>query len=555
MVDGKCSKQFPKDFVEKTFAAPDGYPHYRRRNDGKFVEKQGVQLDNRYVVPYNPYLSKKYNAHINVEICSSIKSCKYLYKYVYKGPDTASVALESGCRKEGTVKKGDEIEKFVNSRFITTSESFWRICGFDVHGRDPSIQRLAVHEQNLQMVTFNEENTEEAISNPKDTTLLAWFTLNQNDPDARHLKYHEIPEHYVWNSQQHKWTKRQKGRCIGRMYTTNPPQGERHYLYLLLHHIPGALDFTDLKMSPDGTIQRTYKEASMKLSLLESDDEWDQCLSEAAISFMPKQLRSLFVTILIFGEPAKPEVLWDKYKEVMGEDILRQGSISISVSTQDLRQYVDNEVLILLQDELEGMGTCLEKFGLPTPDLQNRIQRIPKVIQDEMFDISVQRGISEIKCSHLNTDQHNAFCKIMKAVEDENHTERLFFLNAPGGYGKTFLIEALLSTVQGMEKIALAIASSGIAAELLEGGRTAHSRFKIPIPVNESSVCSISLQSNDAKLLQKTSLIIWDEIMMAHAHQVDCVDRSLRDIRKVNKPFGGIPTVFSGDPRQILPVV
>ena len=40
MVDGKCSKQFPKDFVEKTFAAADGYPHYRRRNDGKFVEKK-----------------------------------------------------------------------------------------------------------------------------------------------------------------------------------------------------------------------------------------------------------------------------------------------------------------------------------------------------------------------------------------------------------------------------------------------------------------------------------------------------------------------------------
>ena len=117
--------------------------------------------------------------------------------------------------------------------------------------------------------------------------------------------------------------------------------------------------------------------------------------------------------------------------------------MSTSVSTQDLRQYVDNEVLIMLQDELEGMGTCLEKFGLPTPDLQNRIQRIPKVIQDEMFDVSVQIGISEIKCSHLNTDQQNAFCKIMQAVEDENHTERLFFLNATGGYGTTLLIEAL----------------------------------------------------------------------------------------------------------------
>ena len=67
-------------------------------------------------------------------------------------------------------------------------------------------------------------------------------------------------------------------------------------------------------------------------------------------------------------------------------------------------------------------------------------------------------------------------------------------------------------------------------------------------------MCSISLQSNDAKLLQETSLI-WDEIMMAHVDQVDCVDRSLGDIRKVDKSFGGIVTVFSGDPRQILPVV
>ena len=77
------------------------------------------------------------------------------------------------------------------------------------------------------------------------------------------------------------------------MYTTSPSQGERHYLHLLLHHIPGAMSFTDLKVSPDGTIQSTYKEAAMKLGLLESDDEWDQCLSEAAVSFMPKQLCSL----------------------------------------------------------------------------------------------------------------------------------------------------------------------------------------------------------------------------------------------------------------------
>ena len=100
MVDGMCSKKFPKDFAEQTFADSDGYPQYRRRNDGKFIEKNGVSLDNRYVVAYNPYLSTKYNAHINVEICSSIKSCKYLYKYVYKGPDMASVSTRVANPKQ-----------------------------------------------------------------------------------------------------------------------------------------------------------------------------------------------------------------------------------------------------------------------------------------------------------------------------------------------------------------------------------------------------------------------------------------------------------------------
>ena len=121
IVDGKCSKKFPKAFVEKTFAAADGYPYYRRRNDGKSVVKNGISLDNRYVVPYNPYLSKKYNGHINVEICST-------------GPDMASVSMEADSDKK------DEIVKFVNSRFLTASESFWRIYSFDVHGRDPGIQ-------------------------------------------------------------------------------------------------------------------------------------------------------------------------------------------------------------------------------------------------------------------------------------------------------------------------------------------------------------------------------------------------------------------------------
>ena len=138
-------------------------------------------------------------------------------------------------------------------------------------------------------------------TNPKNTTLLAWFKLNQVDADAWMLKYHEIPEHYVWNQSQHCWTKRKR-----RRYTTNPSHGERHYLNILLHHIPGAKSFDDLKMSSYGMLLSSFKETAIAYGLFKSDAEWNNCLSEASISFMPKQLQSLFVNNLIFGQPAKP---------------------------------------------------------------------------------------------------------------------------------------------------------------------------------------------------------------------------------------------------------
>ena len=183
MEDDKCTKKFPKDFTDVTKES-DGYPQYRRRNDGKYVTKNGVPLDNRYIVPYNPYLAKKYNAHINVEICSTINSCKYLYKYVYEGPDMASVQVVGSQadpvdnNTDTKPKEQDEIKRFVNLQFITASEAYWRISGNDVHGREPSIQRLAIHKENMQTVYFQENDVAEAVTNPKNTTLFAWFKLN-----------------------------------------------------------------------------------------------------------------------------------------------------------------------------------------------------------------------------------------------------------------------------------------------------------------------------------------------------------------------------------------
>jgi hypothetical protein len=86
MHNGLCSKKYPKQFQETTSNNNDGYPIYRRRNNGRtFVNGSGEEYDNRYIVPYNSVLSTAFDCHINVEICSSIQAIKYIYKYIYKG--------------------------------------------------------------------------------------------------------------------------------------------------------------------------------------------------------------------------------------------------------------------------------------------------------------------------------------------------------------------------------------------------------------------------------------------------------------------------------------
>src|SRR6266496_1113392 len=124
-----------------------------------------------------------------------------------------------------------------------------------------------------------------------------------------------------------------------------------------------------------------------------------------------------------------------------------------------------------------------------------------------------------------------------------------------------YIYSTLLGKVRLNGDIALAVASSGIAALLLSGGRTAHSCFKIPINIHEDSTCFIKHNSDLASLLQVTKLIIWDEAPMTYRHAFEAVDRILKDLMKAidpsleEKPFGGKVIVFGGDFRQILPVV
>ncbi len=104
----------------------------------------GIELDNRWVVPHNVCLLTKYDAPINVEVCNNICAVKYLFKYVYKGHDRATVEIlrQSDKATEGNVVDIDEIKKYLRLSLCSALEATWCIFKFDMHEWFPTVERL-----------------------------------------------------------------------------------------------------------------------------------------------------------------------------------------------------------------------------------------------------------------------------------------------------------------------------------------------------------------------------------------------------------------------------
>ena len=129
--------------------------------------------------------------------------------------------------------------------------------------------------------------------------------------------------------------------------------------------------------------------------------------------------------------------------------------------------------------------------------------------------------------SKLKSEQKDIYDKIIHCVD--NNVGEIFLLDVPGGTGKTFMIKLILASIRSKTDTVLAIASSGMAATLLPGGRTAHSTLKLPLNFysTKTPTCNISKSSGMGKLLQQCKLIIWDECTMAHKKSLEALDQSL----------------------------
>jgi hypothetical protein len=556
----RCSKKFPRAFTDDTILDDNSYPSYRRRPDrfsatikNPVNKRETLTVGNDWIVPYNPYLCKKYRAHINVEVCGTIRAIRYIHKYIYKGSDRATVELDTSM---------DEIKQYVNCRYIGSSAAVWKLFEFPIHGQNPPVMGLGFHLPGLHFVSFDcaapTDEVMETIGNKK-TPLMAFFEYNSEHPHSEKYLYHDFPLHFTWHSKDQLWKPRQRGYQIGRMYQANPFQGELYYLRCLLTVVRGATSFESLRLL-DGILHPSFEAACRARGLISSDSNWHLCFQEGKDLRTGWYLRRLLISAMLYGGLSDASNIWNCFGDHLCDDLLREiGRRGLRYDPNVIaRPDLDYGLFLILQELILDNHSLLD-FNLP--DFINdwdRDRGNPLIRYELDYDCAALATSAAARELVLNVDQLYAYNAILSKLETDP-SNALFFLNGPGGTGKTFLYRCLCDRLRSRQKIILCVASTGIAALLLPGGRTAHKRFRIPIDITEDSSCFIQRCTQLADLLRATDLILWDEAPMTNKLIFNAVDRTLQDIRHdlpgEDNPFGGIPTIFGGDFQQILPVI
>ncbi|CAH1418399.1 unnamed protein product [Lactuca virosa] len=199
MIDNKCSKNFPKTFTEHTLGA----------------------------------------------------SIKYLFKYINKGPDRATVTVVPSNNADDNDDLVDEIKNYYDCRYLSACEASWRIFKFDIHFRTPSVVRLPFHLPVQQNVVYDADDDIEDVLNKQSVSssmFLAWMECNEHNKEAQKLSYVEFPTKFVWKLKDLCWKPREKEFSIGRIHTVSPNVGEAYFLRILLNKVKGlSLDEDQVK--------------------------------------------------------------------------------------------------------------------------------------------------------------------------------------------------------------------------------------------------------------------------------------------------------------------
>ena len=323
----QCTRNYPREVRSETLFCAGGYPQYRRRANTR-TTGQPYNQNNRDIVPYNPYLLLGYDAHINVEIRTSIKVVKYLYKYIHKGPDRARIVIHNSI---------DEVTNYLDSRYVTASEAVWHIFKFHMHDKSHVVDRLPVHLPRQQVIIAapgaEREAYEKALG--KRTKLEAYFDLNRRLcacvaarlPAPQPIPYEQMPSRYTWNSKTSEWVPRANAsagaRVLGRLTSASVSERERYFLRTLLKYVHDAAGYGDLLLKrgpdmeplqhpPQAAHHAAFYDAAMNLGLMADDQLSRDTFSEALAVMTAPALRRLFVLLLEWMPFADSHQVWEK---------------------------------------------------------------------------------------------------------------------------------------------------------------------------------------------------------------------------------------------------
>ncbi|XP_054283292.1 ATP-dependent DNA helicase PIF1-like [Macrosteles quadrilineatus] len=278
--------------------------------------------------------------------------------------------------------------------------------------------------------------------------------------------------------------------------------------------------------------------------LVQDEKEYHYALREAATFMTGPRLRSFFVILCNMGAPAA--LLWDAFRDSICEDHIERNPLDVELAYK--------LSLIEIDRSLRRQGSCVADHGLP--DVHDDTTELGRELL--LHGENQQRAFVEEWVPKLSEDQNRVFEYVTSVLNApaSGTSSKIIFLDGPGGYGKTTLIRVILAYVRGCRQVALAVASSGIAAGNMPGGTTAHSMFRLPLDFGDGTgFWNITNGSQRAELIRAARLIVFDEAPMAHRFVFEVLDRSLRDLMRSSELFGGKIFLCCGDFRQIAPVV
>lgn len=321
--------------------------------------------------------------------------------------------------------------KYLETRFLSAIEASYYLCSFNTHDRSHTVYRLPVHLEDAQNIIFDPRNIQDALDRElfRKTKLTGWFELNKQalSSNPRQFKYIEIPNHYKWENGEWKERIQDGSKVIGRMYYINPNQGELYYLRLLLLHVTGCTSFESIRTFNDVTYP-TYKAVCIARNLLENDKQWYECLREASAFKMPYQLRMLFATICNENQPSNPSELFSAFLDCMIEDFMLGKDVSY-------KEIAVSKVLNEINNYFKRFGKTNEDFDLPMPIYTEEPLDDGSLLSQEQNRLNALDYVAK-----LNSEQRKIFKKIVENIANTNRS-KCFYVDGPGGTGKTFLIK------------------------------------------------------------------------------------------------------------------